>query len=92
MSEPKKPAVWPPLAAPTGSERLNRRVRLCQAMSVLVGIEAKVVVEAVAAQMPDASVFWDVTDRQVEIVGDDFEVIVRERQRQSPNATGITDG
>lgn len=68
-------------APAAGSER---NTRISQALQVLVGIEAKLVVEAVAAQMSAASIFWDIADRQVEIIGDDFEVIVR--CRQSPNA------
>lgn len=80
MSRTNSPAG---LAAATGSER---NTRISQALQVLVGIQAKLVVEAVAAQMPAASIFWDIADRQVEIIGDDFEVIVR--CRQSPNAQG----
>ena len=65
------------MTIPTPAERLALRVSY--ACLVLEGIEAKLVVEAVAAQMPGAHVFWDEDKREVEIIGPKFEVVVRMR-------------
>lgn len=61
----------------------ERAKRLSAAKSRLTEIDARIVVETLATLlMPEASIFWDEAERQVELIGSRFEVIVRE----SPNA------
>lgn len=72
-----------------GSAKYRRRVarwhkRLSLALAILSSEEAKQMVETVAHHMKGASIFWDESERQVEIVGNEFEVIVRQHP-QSPN-------
>lgn len=86
-TEAKRPnglAVAPGLAK---SRRRENRwwKRLQAARSVLRGLGSQMMVSAVAKDMPGSSIFWDETERQVEIVGCEFEVIIRERL---PNASG----
>lgn len=84
----KTTPAQPPLAAQAGSAKDRRKVlrrakRLSAAKSRLTEIDARIVVETLATLlMPEASIFWDEAERQVELIGSRFEVIVRE----SPNA------
>ncbi len=82
------------LAAPPGTAKERRKAllrakRLKAAEACLTETDARIVVEALAKiLMPGASIFWDEAERQVELIGSRFEVIVRE----PPNAPGSAAG
>lgn len=72
------------LGAAAGSKKSRRREarwwkRLQSARRVLQGLGSQMMVSSVAKDMPGSSIFWDKAERQVEIVGGEFEVIIRER-------------
>jgi hypothetical protein len=83
--------IQPPSDPPVRSSELVRpspRQRLESALDCIKNARVRLQIRRIyESEIPNASIFWDVDERQVELIANDWEIIIRERDdRCRPNA------